>query len=219
MSEPFPFAQMDAVAQGMPAMRPWGSLPATSHGFLCDPRFARALPPPPQASFTPMPEPDHEDPLEQARAQGYAQGQADACAQAEALAATQDAARHRLEAAFRAIDARELDALETRLRETVQALCESVLADAALDPAGLAARVRRAAQMLARAEDQRVIRLHPEDFALLGHHLPAGWPEDWHYEPDPALERGTVRVDGAMGGVEDGPAQWRKALDEALGQV
>lgn len=219
MSEIQPLSGFGPMGEALPAMRPWGSLPAASHGFLRDPRFARALPPPPQASFTPMPEPDLEDPLEQARAQGYAQGAAEARREAEALAAAQDAARHRLEAAFRAIDAHELDALETRLRETVEALCASVLADAALDPAGLAARVRRAAQMLARADDQRVIRLHPEDFALLGHHLPAGWPEDWHYEPDPALERGTVRVDGAMGGVEDGPAQWRKALDEALQQV
>jgi flagellar assembly protein FliH len=64
------------------------------------------------------------------------------------------------------------------------------------------------------APKTRVIRLHPEDLALIGHHL----PEDWHCEPDSTLERGAVRVDGAMGGVEDGPAQWRSALDEALRQ-
>jgi hypothetical protein len=72
----------------------------------------------------------------------------------------------------------------------------------------LTARIGIAAAMLARAADERVIRLHPEDLALVGANL----PEDWHFEPDSTLERGALRVEGAAGGVEDGPAQWRAAL-------
>jgi flagellar assembly protein FliH len=30
------------------------------------------------------------------------------------------------------------------------------------------------------------------------------------------LERGALRVEAANGGVEDGPAQWRQAIAEAL---
>ncbi|NMN87011.1 MULTISPECIES: FliH/SctL family protein [unclassified Novosphingobium] len=195
------------------ALRAWGAVPGQSGGFTLDPRFARQAPAPP-ADFAPMPDPEHEDPIERAHADGFAAGHAAALAEAQALAATQDAERHRIDTALRRMDESQVAVLESRLRQTVLALCDVVLADAAIDPVGLEARVRRAAQMLARAEDARVIRLHPEDLALVGNHL----PEDWHCEPDSTLERGTVRVDGAMGGVEDGPAQWRRALDEALRQ-
>ena len=101
--------------------------------------------------------------------------------------------------------------LADRLRETVIALCETAIAPAALDPDALTRRVTVAAAMLARAEDQRVIRLHPEDLALIAARL----PEDWHFEPDASLERGALRVEGAAGGVEDGPEQWRRAINEA----
>jgi hypothetical protein len=95
---------------------------------------------------------------------------------------------------------RELDALEQRLRQTVLACAP------AFWPMPRSIRPRWSARAPRRADAgprrrPRVIRLHPEDLALLGHHL----PEDWHCEPDPTLERGAVRVDGAMGGVEDGP--------------
>uniref|UniRef100_UPI002601EB82 FliH/SctL family protein n=1 Tax=Novosphingobium sp. TaxID=1874826 RepID=UPI002601EB82 len=86
------------------------------------------------------------------------------------------------------------------------------LGEFAADPEALARRVEIAAGMLARAADERVIRLHPEDLALVGARL----PEDWHFEPDPGLERGALRVEGAAGGVEDGPAIWLRALSEAL---
>jgi flagellar assembly protein FliH len=195
-------------------LRAWGAVPAQSGGFTLDPRFSRQAPPPPPSEFAAMADGEREDPVERAHADGYAAGHAAALQEAQERAAAQDAARHRIETALRTMDAREATALESRLRQTVLALCEVVLADAAIDPAGLEARVRCAAQMLARAEDARVIRLHPEDLALVGNHL----PEDWHCEPDSTLERGTVRVDGAMGGVEDGPAQWRRALEDALRQ-
>lgn len=194
------------------ALRPWGAVPALSGGFTQDRRFRRAAAPPPEPAFVPMPEPEPEDPLAIAHAEGYAAGLAEARAEANAARAAEDAARHRIEIALRGMAAEETAMLEQRLRQTVLALCDTLIADAAIDQAALEARVRRAAQMLARAEDARVIRLHPEDLALVGHDLPA----DWHCEPDSSLERGAVRVDGAMGGVEDGPALWRRALEEAL---
>ncbi|WP_408591305.1 FliH/SctL family protein [Novosphingobium sp.] len=153
------------------------------------------------------------DPLAEAWQEGYAQGAADAHAAADAAGAAADAARHRIESALGRLDADAVTALEQRLRATVLALCEAVLADAALDPQTLARRVETAAAMFARAADERVIRLHPEDLALVHARL----PEDWHCEPDSSLERGALRVESANGGVEDGPAQWRRALEEALG--
>ncbi|EGD59431.1 hypothetical protein Y88_1586 [Novosphingobium nitrogenifigens DSM 19370] len=152
------------------------------------------------------------DPVADAYARGYAEGAEAGQSSARAEAAAADAARHRIETALSRMDAQMLDAFGARLRETVLALCESVLGDAAVSPNSLAARVETAASMFTRADDERVIRLHPEDLALIHARL----PEDWHCEPDSTLERGSIRVETAQGGVEDGPIQWRRMLEEAL---
>lgn len=177
-------------------------------GFRRDSRFLRTAACEP-ATLQAEPEEDSES---RAFAAGYAQGAADAeTAFREALAA-QDAARAKLELAFGRLDSDLTRQLEARLRDTVLALCAPLLGDYAADPDALAARVKVAAGMLARAADERVIRLHPEDLALLGARL----PEDWHFEPDPALERGALRIEGTAGGVEEGPGTWVSALSDAL---
>ena len=71
-----------------------------------------------------------------------------------------------------------------------------------------------AVAMLARADDDRMIRLNPDDLALVGPRLSA----EWQVQPDPALPRGSLRVETASCGVEDGPDQWRRAIAEALHQ-
>ena len=88
----------------------------------------------------------------------------------------------------------------------------SGLGDAAIAPDTLARRAATCAAMFNRAGDERVIRLHPEDLALVHDRL----PDAWHCEPDPQLERGAIRIECGTGGVEDGPAQWRAALTDAL---
>lgn len=174
-------------------------------GFASDPRFAGAPAAPPA--------PPPEDPVAQAWADGHAAGLAEAQAEAEARRMAEDEARGRIELALARLDAAQEEVLRQRLTATVTALCEAALAPLALDGDALARRVARAAALLARADDQAVLRLHPDDLALLGARLPAGLP----VEPDPALERGALRLEGAAGGIEDGPAQWRRALAEALG--
>lgn len=179
-------------------------------GFREDRRFMRGSPPAADLLVTEA----EEDPETRAFAAGYAQGAADAeAAFAEALA-QQDAARAKIELAFGRLDADMTRELEARLRDTVLALCTPLFGEYAANEEALAARVKVAAGMLARAADERVIRLHPEDLALLAARL----PEDWHFEPDPALERGTLRIEGTAGGVEDGPGTWNRALSEALAQ-
>lgn len=175
---------------------------AAAGGFVSDPRFSPAPPPPP--------EPD--DPVAEAWRDGFAAGQAEAEAAAALRAETDAAARARLDLSFARLDAEQTEALRDRLIETVAALCEASLAPLALDPEALAHRATTAAAMLARADDERVLRLHPDDLALVAARLPA----DLAVEPDATLERGTLRVDGAQGGVEDGPAHWRRAIAEAL---
>lgn len=194
---------------------PLGDLGQASSGFAQDRRFFRQLvapePSPPPVEHNAS---EPHDPVADAWADGYAKGLGEAQEAAAQLMAEQEDARSRIELALGKLDAAMQSDLEDRLRETVIALCEAAIAPAALDPDALTRRVTVAAAMLARAEDQRVIRLHPEDLALIAAHL----PEDWHFEPDASLERGALRVEGAAGGVEDGPEQWRRAINEALRQ-
>jgi flagellar assembly protein FliH len=180
-------------------------------GFMGDPRFAskRTAPPPPPPTETRVDEPD---PIVTKHAAGYDQGIAEARAEAEATRAVREEAWAALTVAAARLDAEQTRALADRLRETVMALCETALADAALDPGALVGRVESAAAMLSRADDDRVIRLHPDDLDLVRPRLPG----DWTLAPDPLLPRGALRIEGRYGGVEDGPEQWHAALVEAL---
>ena len=198
----------DGAAGAAPVRASLAMLGRASGGFAGDPRFAakRSAPPPPE------PLPDAPEPILTAHAAGYDQGIAEARAEAEAERATREEAWAALTVAAARLDAEQTRALADRLRETVIALCETALAGAALDPATLARRVEAAAAMLARADDDRVIRLHPDDLKLVQPRLPA----DWAFAPDPLLPRGALRIEGLHGGVEDGPEQWHAALVEAL---
>ena len=177
-------------------------------GFTQDPRFSAAPAPPPP----PAPEPEVEDPVALAWAEGYEAGVAEAGALAKLQAEADEAARGTIELALARLDAEQTEALRQKLYATVEALCEAAIAPIALDKAALVARVERAAAMLARADDERVLRLHPDDFKLVAKRLPAGLD----VVPDPALDRGALRVETQNGGVEDGPAHWRAAIAEAL---
>ena len=198
MSEPAP-----------PMLQPLAGLPVAGSGsFARDARFA----PLPEAPVEPVDDEPEIDPLEVAQAQGFAEGLAMARAEAEAVQAEAEAARERFAFAFQRLDHELTEALDHKLRETVVALCEASLAPLALEPEALARRAAAAADLFRRSDDQRIIRLHPADHALVAALLPEGWT----YQDDPSLERGTLRVETTSGGAEDGPRQWRRALDEAL---
>lgn len=179
---------------------------ARDAGFQLDARYTRAAPP---ADRQPV---EIADPVAQAWAEGYARGAEDAHAEAAIIMAAEAEARAALDQSFIRFDAELAETLRQRLQDTVMALCEATLVPYAHDTAALAARVERAVAMLARAEDERLIRLHPDDLAIVAPRLPA----DWKFSPDPALERGALRVETQNGGVEDGPAHWRQALAEAF---
>ncbi|WP_068089626.1 FliH/SctL family protein [Novosphingobium rosa] len=168
-------------------------------------------------SMPSLPEAPPVDPVAQAREEAHAQGYAEGHAEAEHDFLQREALRARFAFSFDRIDGQCAEQLRNRLMDTVMALCEATLAPLALDKEALAARVKRAVAMFARADDERVIRLNAEDLELVREHL----PEDWTFVVDPALEPGALRVETSSrgmegGGVEDGPAQWRRAIAEAL---
>jgi len=155
---------------------------------------------------------DGDDPVADAFARGREEGRAQAMQEIAAQRAEEDAARAAITLAFAQFDEESARALSERLRETVIALCEDAVLPLALDTEGLARRVEAAAALLQRKTDERVIRLHPSDHALV---LPL-IDEGLTLVPDPSIERGGLRIDTEDGGVEDGPGQWREAIAEAL---
>ena len=189
------------------------SLPLTQAGrpggFSRDARFAGLFGAPPEkpAEATPPP-----DPLMEAYEHGYREGAALASEQARRAEGERDAARAAIELAFGRLDKDDSAQLSDRLRQTVLALCESAVLPVAIDVEGLAARVEQAVSMLQRAQDERVVRLHPDDLALVSGRL----PPPLKVEPDPSVERGGLRIDTADGGIEDGPSHWRRYLAEAF---
>lgn len=164
-----------------------------------------------------LPEAPPVDPVAQAREEAHAQGYAEGHAEAEHDFLQREALRARFAFSFDRIDGQCAEQLRNRLMDTVMALCEATLAPLALDKEALAMRVQRAVAMFSRADDDRVIRLNAEDLELVRDSL----PEDWTFVVDPTLEAGALRVETSSrgmegGGVEDGPEQWRRAIAEAL---
>jgi flagellar assembly protein FliH len=182
------------------------SISAPSSGFMPDGRFANML-------VGQLSIPVEPDPAEGAFAEGYARGFEEGTAQAAAKAALDAIARGRIEQSLGRLSEADQLRIETKLRETVLALCERTLAPLAADPEAIAARVGTALDLFRRSEDEKILRLHPDDIELLGGRLPEGL----RVEADATLERGELRVETPEGGVEDGPGQWRRALSEALG--
>ncbi len=184
-------------------------------GFRSDARFVSlGAPPQIEPELHPAPPAQPEDPLAIAFSEGYTAGVTEAQAHAAQLAQADTTAREGLSLAFARLDATLEDQLRERLRETVAALCEAAIAPMALDGEVLAQRIDRALAMFSRADDERIIRLHPDDIAMLAPQFAA----DWQIVPDRTLERGALRVETESGGVEDGPDLWRRAIAEALHQ-
>lgn len=154
------------------------------------------------------------DPIADAFTQGFSAGVDQAMAEFSKAAAANDLSREKLGLSFARMDKALEEELRLRLRDTVAALCEAAIMPMAFDEDMLVLRISRAVAMLARADDDRVIHLHPDDLELVSPRLSA----EWDVQPDASLERGELRVDCGSGGVEDGPATWRRAIAEALHQ-
>jgi flagellar assembly protein FliH len=195
----------------------WFEALGTPRGFRAGAPFggqaaAQGDPAPAPASPPPAPDAAAHASLEAAAARAFAEGEAAGRAAAEAEARQEIAHARALRLNFRALDAAALGVLAEELAATVEALCAAVLGEYARDPAALAARCEVAAARLGGGWTGAVLNLHPDDAAS----LPPGALTGWQIATDPALERGALVIEGADGAVRDTPADWRRALAEAL---
>ena len=108
---------------------------------------------------------------------------------------------------------------DTRIRTVINEAVGNVRADnilaavAPIDAEWLQAQAETAAALVADADKARTLWVHPDDAALL-----ADCPLTLAIESDPAMIRGTVRLETSTGWIEHGRAVYLEELRAALGE-
>jgi flagellar assembly protein FliH len=154
------------------------------------------------------------DPVEAARAEGFAEGLAAAQAESAAVTARNEALVAGLAAAL-AGSGMDRDALAQRLRQTVLHLVTRLVGETGVSAELLTARIETATELLADKAESALLRLHPDDVALVDGRLPA----TVFAAGDPHVERGSFVLESASTIVEDGPALWLDQLAGAIDKV
>lgn len=145
-----------------------------------------------------------EDPFDEGYRQGFAEAE---------LAYSEERKRMTaLLAACEALQAEPSEELALLIAETVDGLVRLTVGEVEIDAALLLERSRRAAAVVAVADGARTLRLHPEDLALIE---PDALPIT--AIGDPAIGRGSLRIEDSAGWVEDGVSVHLEALREQLG--
>jgi flagellar assembly protein FliH len=166
-----------------------------------EPQFEAALPDP--------------ELIEAARQAGYAEGLAAARAALGEAAARDQALLHALAERLGAGAGVDRNAVAARLRATVLHLVTQLVGEVGVAPDRLAARVEAAADLLAEKSESALLRVHPDDVALLDGRL----PQSIFPVGDPAVTRGSFVLESASTVVEDGPELWLEQLGAALDRV
>lgn len=159
--------------------------------------------------------PEFVDPVEAARAAGYADGLADAALAAGAGESRDQQLLAELVAALRAGSQLDRERMARKLRQTVLVLVTKLVGEAGISADLLAGRVESAAELLADAAESALLRLHPDDVALVEGKL----PKTVFAVSDAALTRGSFVLESASTLVEDGPQLWLEQLAEAIDRV
>ena len=143
-------------------------------------------------------------------AQGFDEGrrtvELELAADREALA--------RLTESLEALRPEPTGALAAMLAETVERLVRQIVGSVEIDGKLLRERAETVAAMIGEDTDPARLLVHPEDAPLLGD---ARVPVE--IATDPALPRGTVRLESGAGWIEDGPVVRLERLRRALDQM
>ncbi len=155
------------------------------------------------------------DPIEAARAEGYAEGLAAAAASASDVFARDHALLADIAATLGAAGRVDRAAMANRLRQTVMLLLSRLVGEVGVSPELLAGRIGAAAELLADAGESALLRVHPDDVALLHARL----PDTIFAAGDASVERGGFVLESASTVVEDGPERWLEQLAHAIDRI
>lgn len=157
----------------------------------------------------------HLDPIELARAEGYAEGLAAARAAVDEAAERDKALLGELLDQISAGDRIDREAVAARLRQTVLLLVGKLVGEIGVSADLLAGRIETAADLLADASESAMLRVNPADVALLEGRLPKSiFPVG-----DANVARGSFVLEAASTIVEDGPALWLEQLEQTIDRL
>lgn len=170
----------------------------------------------PTAGWNPLdpstPATPHLDPVATAHAAGFAEGEAAArAAQAERQEADR-ALLADLAAALADAGRVDRDTLARRIRQTVLHLVTRLVGEVGVSAELLATRIAAATDLLADASESALLRLNPDDVALVEGRLPT----TVFAAGDASVARGSFVLESASTVVEDGPDLWLDQLTQAI---
>lgn len=161
------------------------------------------------------PAPGFADPVSAAHARGYAEGRAAALAEAGDAAGRDAALLSRLAEALRADDRIDRAELARQLRQTVLYLVTKLVGEAGIAPDLLVGRIDAATAILADSAESAMLRVNPDDVALLEDKL----PKTVFAVGDASVARGSFVLESASTIIEDGPHLWLEQLAQAIDRV
>ena len=155
------------------------------------------------------------DPVSAAHARGVAEGRAAAQAGKGAGEGRDAALLTQLAEALRGDDRLDRAPLARRMRQTVMFLVTKVIGETGVSSDLLLARIEAATDLLADAAESAMLRVHPDDVALLDGKL----PRTVFAVGDAAVARGAFVLESASTIVEDGPDLWLEQLAQAIDRI
>jgi flagellar assembly protein FliH len=169
----------------------------------------------PFTAADPAPEPVFVDPVATAHAAGFAEGMAAAIAEIGDTNNRDRALLAELGTALRNESLLDREVMARQLRQTVMFLVSRLIGEAGISPDILANRIEAAAEMLADSAESALLRVHPDDIALLDGKL----PKTVFAVGDANVARGSFVLESASTIVEDGPELWLEQLAQAIDRV
>jgi flagellar assembly protein FliH len=152
------------------------------------------------------------DPIEAARAEGFAEGMAAAERMAAERGEADAQALGQLAGLLEMMSAFDRDTLASRLRETVLFLVTRLIGEAGVSQELLHQRIEAAVSLLADSSEVGQLRLNPADLLLVEGHQPARVT----LVSDETIGRGGFRIETRATSIEDGPSIWLSQLAAAL---
>lgn len=165
-------------------------------------------------------QPEHDaepllDALDTARVEGYSAGFEAGARQAALEADAQTAIGDRLVAALDGVASFDRDQLAAHLRQTVLYLVTRMVGETGVAPDLLTKRIEAAVKLLADSSEPALMRMNPEDLALVEGRV----PERVFAIGDKGVERGGLVIETRTTVIEDGPTAWLAQLAAAIDRV
>ena len=155
------------------------------------------------------------DPVADAHAAGFAAGRAAMLEELDAAQGRETALLDQVSNALAGAAHFDRERMAGHLRQTVLHLVTKMVGEVGIAPDVLSARITAAVDLLADGAESALLRLHPDDVALVEGRLPSSvFPVG-----DPHVQRGGFVIESASTIVEDGPDLWLEQLASAIDRV